>query len=152
MSGRGRADILYSAHRSAITHVASARVRPILLSCARDETRSIQLVQKWVERNAPLVPCTLASCAMQCGVAFLLLASVRVPCSVGIVLSTFPILWVEITSARAFGRLCFLPRGVQRNACLAFAEDTAQLRRAHVAQIYLRNNQKRSVEMTLEMK
>ena len=80
--------------------------------CVWGETRSISLVQKWVERNAPLVPCTLASRATWRGVAFLLSASVRVPCSVGVILSAFPIHWAETTAARASGRLCFLRRVV----------------------------------------
>ena len=39
-------------------------------------------------------------------------SSVRVPCSMGVVLGVFPVHWVEITAACAFGRLCFLGRGV----------------------------------------
>ena len=79
-------------------------------------------VQKWVERNAPLARCTLVSRATWCGVAFLLSALVRVPCSVGVVLGGFPIHLVEITTACAFGRL-FSLEGWGCNACLAFAED-----------------------------
>ena len=61
---------------------------------------------------------------------------------------------MEITAASAFGRLCFVRRvvGVVPAWALLRTHRTAQLRRAHVAQIYLRNNQKRRVEMMLEMK
>ena len=39
-------------------------------------------------------------------------SSVCVPCSVGAVLGVFPVHWVEITAGCAFGRSCFLWRGV----------------------------------------
>ena len=58
-------------------------------------------IWKWVGKGA-------AACALQ--VASILdavssISSVRVPCSVGVVLGVLSVQWVEITAAREFGRL-----------------------------------------------
>ena len=51
--------IRYSARGSAMAHVVSARVRQILLVCARGEHQYVSDI--WLKRNAPLLPRTLVS-------------------------------------------------------------------------------------------
>ena len=58
-------------------------------------------IWKWVGKDA-------AACALQVASikgAVSSISSVRVPCSVGIVLGELSVQLVEITAARAFGRL-----------------------------------------------
>ena len=61
--------IPYSARGSAITHVASARVRTTQLACVRGEHQYGSNI--WLKRNAPLLPRTPASRPTWRGVAFI---------------------------------------------------------------------------------
>ena len=61
--------ILYSARGSAITHVVSARVHPILLACAWGEHQYVSNI--WLKRNKPLQLRTLVSRPTWRGVVFI---------------------------------------------------------------------------------
>ena len=53
----------------AMAHVVSARIRPVLLACARGEHRYVSDI--WLKRNKPLLPRTPASRPTWRGVAFI---------------------------------------------------------------------------------
>ena len=80
--------ILYSAWGSAITHVASAHVHTILLACARGEHQYMSNI--WLKRNAPLL--TLHTRIPPKVAWSPLSASIRVSCSVGVMLAVFSVL------------------------------------------------------------
>ena len=84
-----RKHILYSVRGSAMAHVVSAHVRPILLACARGEHQYVSEIQVEKERAAFYLA---HSYPAQHGVESPLSASVRVSCSVGVVLAVFPVL------------------------------------------------------------
>ena len=79
--------IPYSARGSAITHVASARVHMTPLACARGEHQHASGIEV-KKRTSRFYPHTRILPNM---VWSALLASVRVSCSVGVVLAVFPV-------------------------------------------------------------
>ena len=80
--------IPYSAHDSAITHVASARVCTTPLACAWGEHQYVSDIEVEKEQAASTpytrIPPNMAWSSLS--------ASVRVSCSVGVVLAVFPVL------------------------------------------------------------
>ena len=80
--------IPYSARGSAITHVARARVHTTPLACARGEHQYVSDIEVEKERAAFYLA---HSYPAQHGMESPLSASVRISCSVGVVLAVFPV-------------------------------------------------------------
>jgi len=107
-----------------MAHAVSAHVRPILLACARGEHQYVSEIQVEKERAAFYLA---HSYPAQHGVESPLSASVRVSCSVGVVLAAFPVLWKTPSGGNyrceCVWQAVFCMEGCGCSVCLAFAED-----------------------------